>query len=311
MGVDFADLNDDGRLDIYVSNIAAEWALEESHFVWMSTGRVAQMGGGEAPYEDEGEKLGLSRSGWGWDCRFADFNNDGVAEAIQATGFLRGRVNRWPELHQVAMGNDGLLRFVSSWPRLQAGDDLSGSQHNPFFVRGGSGRYVDLAAELDLDQPMVSRGIALADVEGDGDLDFAVGNQWETSLFYRNDSPAAGRPLLLALRLPLDAQGERTLPAIGATATVLLPDGRRLVGQVDGGSGHSGKRSPELHFGLGEQGGLGEPGAGEKVVVEISFRDQSGTVRRESHLVEPGRHTLILGAGAREEGARKDGRADA
>ena len=40
MGVDFADLNGDGMLDMYVSNIAAEYALEESHFVWVSTGRA-------------------------------------------------------------------------------------------------------------------------------------------------------------------------------------------------------------------------------------------------------------------------------
>ena len=31
------------------------------------------------------------------------------AEAVQATGFLRGRTNRWPELHELAMGNDTLL----------------------------------------------------------------------------------------------------------------------------------------------------------------------------------------------------------
>ncbi len=40
-------------------------------------------------------------------------------------------------------------------------------------------------------------------------------------------------------------------PAIGAAATVFLPDGRRMTAQVDGGNGHSGKRSQDLHFGLG------------------------------------------------------------
>jgi hypothetical protein len=39
-------------------------------------------------------------------------------------------------------------------------------------------------------------------------------------------------------------------PAIGAVVKVRLSDGRRLVSQVDGGSGHSGERAPDIHLGL-------------------------------------------------------------
>jgi hypothetical protein len=49
MGVDFADLNDDGRLDFFVSNISAEHALLESHFLFVSTGDVSGMREGVAP----------------------------------------------------------------------------------------------------------------------------------------------------------------------------------------------------------------------------------------------------------------------
>ena len=109
MGVDFGDLNDDGLLDIYVSNIAAEYALEESHLVFLSTGATALMKKGVAPYVDRSESLGLSRSGWGWDTKFGDFNNDGSFGGATGVGFLKGEVNRWPELHELAMGNDQLL----------------------------------------------------------------------------------------------------------------------------------------------------------------------------------------------------------
>ncbi|HRC87079.1 MAG TPA: VCBS repeat-containing protein, partial [Thermoanaerobaculia bacterium] len=173
MGVDFADVNGDGLLDIYISNIASEYSLEESHLVWVSTGRVDDFARGIAPYVDKSEPLGLSRSGWGWDCRFADFNNDGILEAVQATGFLRGEVNKWPELHEVAMGNDQMLHHPWAWPALHPGDDLSGYQHNPFFVRSASGRFFDLAQELGMGQPVVTRAITIADVDGDGDHDIA------------------------------------------------------------------------------------------------------------------------------------------
>ena len=101
MGVDFGDLNGDGWPDIYVSNITQEYGLEESNFVFLSTGHTELMKKGVAPYIDRSESMGLSRSGWGWESRLADFNNDGVLEALQATGFLKGNVNRWPELHEV------------------------------------------------------------------------------------------------------------------------------------------------------------------------------------------------------------------
>src|SRR5206468_13064041 len=67
-----------------------------------------------------------------------------VLEIVQAKGFLRGSVNRWPELHELAMGNDELLSDPRSWPRFQPGDDLSGREGNSFFVRTRGGRYVDL-----------------------------------------------------------------------------------------------------------------------------------------------------------------------
>lgn len=303
MGVDFADLNGDGLLDLYVSNIAGEYALEESHFVWTSTGRTGRMREGVAPYVDRGEALGLSRSDWGWDARLADFDNSGVPEAVQAIGFVRGRVNRWPELHELAMGNDQLLSRPASWHRFRPGDaDLSGDEPNRFFVRAASGRYHDLAAEVGLGAPQVTRGIAIADVDGDGRLDFALANQWGPSRFYRNRAPDAGAFLGLHLLLPLEGApaptavrpghpggGPRARPAIGAAATVRLPDGSLRTAQVDGGTGHSGKRAPGVHF------GLGEPPAAGVLPVEVRWRGRDGTMRSETLHLAPGWHTVLLG----------------
>ncbi len=302
MGVDFGDVNSDGLLDIYVSNIATSFGLQESHFLWQSTGAVEQMKQGIAPYVQASEALGLSRSGWGWDCRLADFDNDGVLEAIQATGFLKGKVNRWPELQALGTANSGLLHDPRFWPRFQPGDDLSGHDVNPFFVRGADGRYHDIAAALGLSEPMVSRGIALADVDGDGRLDFAVANQWGPSFFYHNDCSQPGSFLGLHLLLPLErgqiaVTKERSghpspetpgRPAIGATAEVHLPDGRRLIAQVDGGTGHSGKRSHELHFGLGR---LSPP---EQIRVDLHWRDPDGQRHEQTLELSPGWHCLLL-----------------
>ena len=197
------------------------------------------------------------------------------------------------------MENDRLMGSPHTWPRMGPGDDLSGRETLAFFVRHGD-RFFDAGRDLGLGEPMVTRGVAVADVDGDGDLDFAVANQWDSSYAYRNDCPRCGAALGLHLRLPLAPSptevrpghprpGELTRPAVGAQAVVRLADGRRFIGEVDGGNGHSGKRSPDLHF------GLGAIPTGTLAKVELRWRDPQGRPHQETRQLPPGWHTLTLG----------------
>jgi hypothetical protein len=305
MGVDFADLNRDGLADIFVSNIAAPFALQESHFVFVSTGATGLMQKGIAPYVDRSEPLGLARSGWGWDIKADDFDNDGGLEVLQANGFLRGAASRWAELQELATGNDQLLHDPRSWPRFAGDADLSGSDRNHLFARHADGRYYDIAARLGFPSGLVSRGIAVADIDGDGRLDFAVANQWQPAMLFDNHAPNPGAFIGLRLLRPLEPTepftvipGRPTLsvaavPAIGAEAHLHLPDGASLVRQVDGGNGHSGKRAPELHFGLGAW--PAERAAQVTVRVQVRWRDGRGERRVREVSLPPGWHTVILG----------------
>ena len=307
MGVDCGDLNKDGIPDLAIGNITTEFALEESNLVFLSTGNLKLMESGVAPYREASEPLGLSRHGWSWDIRFGDFDNEGSLQVMAAAGFVKGSTDRWPELHEAAMGNDNLLRYPTIWPHLHPGDDLSGHDHNSFFVPTASGRYVDLSHELGLDEPQVTHGIATADVDGDGLLDFAIANQWEDSAFYHNQTQSAGNFLQLYLLLPIDGAAapatrifaghpSRDLQgryAIGASATLHLQDGRLMIQQVDVSNGHSGKRSPELHFGLGQLP------SSATLTVDLAWRDVNGTIHRETLKLSPGLHTIMLASSGR------------
>ncbi len=76
-------------------------------------------------------------------------------------------------------------------------------------------------------------------------------------------------------------------PAVGAAARVERRGGQVLVAQVDGGNGHSGVRSPELHFGLGDT-------PGESLEVSIRYRDRHGAPTRVTLALAPGWHTVLL-----------------
>jgi hypothetical protein len=86
-----------------------------------------------------------------------------------------------------------------------------------------------------------------------------------------------------------DSESIHGRPAIGAVATAHLPDGRRMIGLVDGGNGHAGRRAPELHF------GLGKVAATDKVKLDLRWRDGAGRRRTESFELTPGYHTILLG----------------
>ncbi|MDG4829913.1 CRTAC1 family protein [Solwaraspora sp. WMMD1047] len=305
MSVDFGDLNRDGLYDMYISNITTSFGIEESHFAYVSTAKDRadlrqRLRDGEAPYQDDSADLGLAWSGWGWDVKMADFNNGGDLTVAQTTGFVKGKVNRWAQLQELATANDGLVANPFWWPHVREGDDVAGDQTLAFFVKGDDGRYVDLAGPLGLAVPVPTRGIATGDADGDGRLDFAVARQWEAPVFYHNDSPSQGS--FLGLRMTHETApavagsvpAAGTLPAagspvVGAQVTVKTADGRTLIGQVDGGSGHAGKRSSEVHIGLGA-------GVSGPLDVHIEWRDRTGQAREQDLQLTPGWHSLRLGS---------------
>ena len=82
-------------------------------------------------------------------------------------------------------------------------------------------------------------------------------------------------------------------PAIGAAVAIRLPDGRKRVAQVDGGSGYAGKRAPDVHLGLDTIA---------EAPVEIRWRDPDGNPHEETFQLKAGWHTIRLGWPADRKG---------
>jgi hypothetical protein len=291
MGVAFTDLNADAVPDVLVSNITEPYALQESNFAWVSDGRSPIDGDGRTRYTDQSQPLGLAWGGWGWDIKAPDLDGDGVPEVLQATGFVRGTVNRWPQLQELALTNDELLRHPGAWLHVRPGDDLSGHDPNRLFARAGDGRYYDIADRVGAADRHPARGIAVADIDHDGRLDFAVASQWAQSHLYRNTGQRSGD--FVGLRLltttgcatggPSDAAA--ATPALGAAVTLEVAPGDRRIGQIYPANGHGGVSSDELLFGLP---------SGGAATGTVQWRDQCGVRHAAPLNVRPGWHTLLL-----------------
>ena len=299
MSIDFGDLEGNGRLDMFVSNITESWGLEESNFVWQNTAgspaqAKAKLAAGVAPFDNKAAAQNLAWVGWGWDAKMADFDNSGRLSVVQSCGFVKGDVNRFNWLQELAMSNDLMLQEPSMWPNAQPGDDIAGSDALAFWVREDNGRFVNLSPQLGIKVDTPTRGVAVADTNGDGAQDFAVARQWGPPAYYRNDKPGNANFLGLRLHRPgLGADAGRTTPAYGAQVRVTTADGHTQVAQLDGGGGHSGKRSFDVFFGLGSQGG-------QPVAAELGWRDLAGTAHTEKLDLNAGWHDLTLTDRAQE-----------
>lgn len=296
MGVDFGDINHNGKFDMVVSAITVPFGIEESNFVWINNAKNGtemkqDLAGGQAPFTNEAQQTGLAWTGWAWDVKMGDFLNSGKLDVLQANGFVKGTINRWNWLQEAAMANDDLLSNPANWPNMQPGDDLAGDEPMAFYAKNSTGKYVNVSSQLGLAVPIPTRGIATGDTTGTGALDFAIARQWGPPAFYANKAPAKGDYLNLNLYRPtVDGTSHEGLvgmgtPAYGTTVTVTTPTGTQ-ISQVDGGGGHDSYRSFGVDFGLGSYMGA--------ATVHLQWRDTNGALHQETKQLMPGTHNLML-----------------
>lgn len=308
MGVDFGDINHNGKFDIVVSAITVAYGIEESNYLYVNqapdgTTMNKDLASGWAPFTQEAQQYGLAWTGWSWDVKMDDFLNNGDKEVLQTDGFVKGKINRWPWLQELATMNDDLMSNPAMWPNEQPGDDVGGSETMAFYAKNSSGTYVNISSQLGMAVPIPTRGIATGDTTGKGTLDFAVARQWGAPAFYANNSPSLGDYLDLKLYRPstdtaaVAGQGLEGLgtPAYDATVTVTTPSGEQ-ISQLDGGSGHDSYRSFDVHFGLGSYMG--------PATVHLQWRDAAGVLHQQSEKLMPGTHSFMLTNAAQEVSSR-------
>ena len=116
------------------------------------------------------------------------------------------------------------------------------------YWNAGDGKFIPLAGKVgDLDRPLVARGAAYADLDGDGDLDVVIVENGGPARVFLNRSVHPER----SVRVRLVGLGRSNRDAVGARVTATIGR-RRLTQEVSGGQSYLSAPEKTLTFGLGE-----------------------------------------------------------
>jgi enediyne biosynthesis protein E4 len=294
--VEFGDWDQDGVAEILIANEGAFTLDKKRGLVPDGIDLVGDLHSSAIVLRSR--QVGFETLGWGWDLRLGDFNNDGVAELVQANGFRENWLRYFEGIRNLFFVDPGQLDRPSGWPLQDFSTHARDIYSNSFLVRDGEASFVDLASELRLDSSGNSRAVAIADVDGDGDLDFACANQWQDSYLYLNTSASnrnfLGLNLLYSVHESTKIQVEKGLSsrpgflAIGAKVHLSLHDEKKVITEIKSGGGLAGQSSTTAFFGLGNLP------KDLTVEVEIKWLGQGREPQSKTLNLESGWYTVYL-----------------
>ena len=213
MGLAVGDYDNDLDLDFYFSDMVEPMALLENlGDQFRDASKTAGVGVGPG-------------SVVGWGTAFFDFNNDGWLDLFLASTEL-------------------------IWAQdLQRPEGMLFPYPNPLFQNRGDGTFLDVTPTSWQQQPKPSMGVAYADYDRDGLVDFVVGNFGQGYILYRNAGLAGAENHWLTIRL--EGRAPINFDAIHARVFVTTEDGLTRMQEVKSGSSLGAGNDTALHFGLG------------------------------------------------------------
>ncbi|MGB0659823.1 MAG: CRTAC1 family protein [Mangrovicoccus sp.] len=243
MNAELGDYDNDGLLDIYVTNITEPY-LNECNMLWHNNG--------DFTFSDVSTILGVCDTKWGWGAKFIDYDNDGWQDVYVMNGFISGGSKDYIDiLMPIMLDSEVDLGDTMSWPPLE-GMSFSGYERNVMFKNIEGFEFVDVSAENGVDIEMDGRGLMVGDLDLDGDQELVVLNANQKAVIFDNRAEKVGNWISLQLE---GVASNRS--AIGTRVTAYTQLGLHHR-ETNAGNGFESQSSTEVHLGLGEVETLAE-----------------------------------------------------
>ena len=267
MGADFADINNDGQSEIFVTEMLPEHhqrqvskALFESwdkHQLLVKKGyanqfgrNVLQLNNGNNTFSEISRYAGVEATDWSWGALIFDMDNDGYKDIFVANGIYKDLL----DLDYVNfMSQPGQIKNIIKTENdaIKSMIDLMPSEPlaNYAFHNKGENTFENKAEVWGLTDLTFSSGAAYGDLDNDGDLDLVVNNVNMPSWIYQNNTQELDS-LQNHLTIKLKGVGQNS-QAIGSKIKVYV-GGQIFYQELNPFRGFESTVDTKVLFGLGK-----------------------------------------------------------
>jgi hypothetical protein len=197
MAVDFSDINHDSFVDMFVVEMLSpkhelqlqQKVQEEPQYLQVGEYRnrprysrnSLYINRGDNTYAETSYYSGLQATDWSWAVRFLDLDLDGYEDVVISTGFafdLQDLDTQKRVSQAVSQGKLEFSEYILRFPSLQ--------QQNKIFRNNGDLTFTERSDEWGFTAEDISQGMAVADLDGDGDLEVIINRMNDEAAIYEN-----------------------------------------------------------------------------------------------------------------------------